>query len=790
MKDLIPNLHAHTRSVDEYCNISAVERPRGHGGVATLWSERLNLYARRCDEGNERVLVTCFEIPDNPICCINCYLPSGNSAAQAYAECIDILHEVITKYSQSHLVLIAGDLNADIMRRESIKERLLKDLINEHSLHVTYSDDRPLELFSYRHNSVRDTSLLDYILLGGRTDISLEPLSTVTATIHEHSPVNSSTHTAVSVKLQLKDPRSTSSRKNKQVVHRQTFMWAKADLEAYKAAIQAGTSDFNTDLLNTEDAISILQHIIQTALFTAVPVKTVKLNQNLKKKKVWSPEVKAAALKSKQLFLRWKLLGRPSDHQANHDRREATRVVRRVQRSEAELTKNMLYEEIMDSANSDHAKFYKIIKCQRVTAQSAPALRINGDICTDPLKCVDALANHYEGLATPSNPGTYDDTFLAQVHKDIAHMLQLIPQSHLQLAPDAVTNAISKLNTGKSPDSSGIKAEYLKAAASELNPVMSTIFARIYKERAIPNNMKSGFKVSIPKKNKDALIPTNHRGIAITSTIGKVFEHSLSLDIKEAKLLPQHSLQYGFTKGRSPNMAALGLTESHAEAEDLGLSTLVSTIDAQKAFDVVSQEVLLHKLHNKLPADIWMLIKSLHSDCKESVRWQGENSREYTVKQGIRQGGILSTELYKQYIDGLLHSMEELDLGVRIGTTYMGTPTCCDDILLLARETEELQAMLDCCDAFANKHRYTINPSKSTITNCTSRKSKDLKSDTTWKLGESKVPVTATYTHLGLERSATRSTPDVKERVKSSRRSAYALMGAGLHGQGLNHSRV
>ncbi len=399
---------------------------------------------------------------------------------------------------------------------------------------------------------------------------------------------------------------------------------------------------------------------------------------------------------------------------------------------------------------------------------------------------LDALANHYEGLATPSNPGGYDDMFLAHVQKDIAVMIQLLPQSQLKLDPEGVAKAISRLNNGKAPDISGIKAEYLKEASSVLNSALSGIFSRIYREGSIPTNLKSGFKVSIPKRNKDALLPTNHRGITITATVGKALEHSLAIKMEELKLLPQHGLQYGFTKGLAPNMSALGLTEAHTDAEELGLVTLVSTIDAQKAFDVVSHEILLHKLHDKVPPDLWQLLRNLHQDCKEVVRWQGETSRQYTVKQGIRQGGILSTVLYKQFIDGLLRSMESMELGVYIGTTYMGVPTCCDDILLLAHGNEELQAMLNCCNTYANKHRYSINPSKSTITACSKRKLPTSKSDVSWSLGDCEIPITTTYTHLGLERSATRSTPDIRDRVKRGRRSAYALMGTGLHGQGIN----
>jgi hypothetical protein len=45
------------------------------------------------------------------------------------------------------------------------------------------------------------------------------------------------------------------------------------------------------------------------------------------------------------------------------------------------------------------------------------------------------------------------------------------------------------------------------------------------------------------------------------------------------------------------------------------------------------------------------LIKSLHENAKSLVKWNGNISEPLNVNQGVRQGGILSTDLYKLYIN-------------------------------------------------------------------------------------------------------------------------------------------
>ena len=43
----------------------------------------------------------------------------------------------------------------------------------------------------------------------------------------------------------------------------------------------------------------------------------------------------------------------------------------------------------------------------------------------------------------------------------------------------------------------------------------------------------------------------------------------------------------------------------------------------------------------------WSLINSLHTNATTAVNWKSLVSEPYRIHQGIRQGGILSADLYK-----------------------------------------------------------------------------------------------------------------------------------------------
>jgi hypothetical protein len=174
------------------------------------------------------------------------------------------------------------------------------------------------------------------------------------------------------------------------------------------------------------------------------------------------------------------------------------------------------------------------------------------------------------------------------------------------------------------------------------------------------------------------MLTENYRGITITSVHGKVFEYVLLEKTTIAKD-GQLNMQFGFTEGLSPNMAALILNEvcSNISAKDI---LFITTLDSQKVFDVVNHQILMDKLyHLGVNLEFWEVIVDLYQGLTSTMKWHGDTSTSFS-NQGVRQGGVLSTHLYKQYINKLLNDLENHNIVIAIGNRYTGCPTCADDI--------------------------------------------------------------------------------------------------------------
>ncbi|VDI39629.1 Hypothetical predicted protein [Mytilus galloprovincialis] len=183
----------------------------------------------------------------------------------------------------------------------------------------------------------------------------------------------------------------------------------------------------------------------------------------------------------------------------------------------------------------------------------------------------------------------------------------------------------------------------------------------------------------------------------------------------------------------------------------------------EEAFDVVHRDILLDKLFDQnIDPDIW---DNMYNNLISKVKWINGFSNSFPVRQGVRQGGIISTHVYKMYINDLLTELEENGMGQYIVTNFTGCPTCADDIILLSSTEEEMQSMLDTSKRYSDKHRYKIHPTESVTINKYSNP-KTTKSEVHFKLDDKNMPSANQGTHLGIIRAINDQTKtNIQDRI-------------------------
>ncbi|XP_033724537.1 uncharacterized protein LOC117314580 [Pecten maximus] len=265
----------------------------------------------------------------------------------------------------------------------------------------------------------------------------------------------------------------------------------------------------------------------------------------------------------------------------------------------------------------------------------------------------------------------------------------------------------------------------------------------------------------------------------------KILEVLLRKHLKEITDPIQSRLQRGFTANASPLRCALLVQEALLAAKARKQDLFIAFLDAKSAFDVVPHNSLNRKLINSgVNGALWLLLRDLHQEASSCIKWDGVTSDPFSVLQGVRQGGVLSTELYKTFINDLLERLNNSGLGTKVGHLRIPAPTCADEVALIAESKEELAILINMAVDYSNREHYVLQPTKSVVMQVASSDTKELVPHHNFEINGTAMPIVKQTSHMGILRaSRNQNQIAIAENIRKGRQAAYALMGPGLHGR-------
>lgn len=688
---------------------------------------------------------------------------------------IDQIGEICQKFATSYLI-VAGDFNVDQGKSNDTRVKYLKKFLSANKL----SEIFPIHTPTFRHHNGKHTSKIDYIFISENLRAAI---STAEYKVLDHDPHNTSTHSPLILKLLLKDPMA-----RKEIIEKRKWvgkpLWSRCDQSVYTENISKYLNT-NVHPSSPDDAINYLTEVILKVTSECTPH-----TRQRPKSSPWNPTIAQCLRDSRAADADWKRANNPPPpHTLYTRRREAQRNFRSAQRIQAAISRNRNLE-ILHSASADNSKlFFSIIRKQRGnTSSNTKELFYNGKLYTDDL--LPIWREHFATLATPSTDPNFNIDSLNMATEDVANLSKLCETSTLPPIPITkaeVARAIQSLKKKKASDGSGLSAEHLQMAIDPITSFLTPIINEVLATSYYPITVKEGIMHPVHKKGKKISIPGNHRGITVSPLIGKVLD-SISLRHQQSATPSRlHKLQFGFTPEKSGTHAAFLLNEALAEAKDTKLPLYVATLDVQKAFDVVKHESLLCKLFQQGLVGRWFKLKQdSYRNLTAKVKWEGKTSEPFAILQGNGQGKLPSPDDYLSYLVQNLINLAKSLLGFSIGTTDIATPTCADDMLVLASNMYELQALLEIIVDYANKEHYIIHPDKSMIIpfNLSSSSQKEfLLANKPWSINGNDLPVNEEMVHVGVQRDLKGADPTIQHRTSLGRRTLFALMGAGMVGK-------
>ena len=203
----------------------------------------------------------------------------------------------------------------------------------------------------------------------------------------------------------------------------------------------------------------------------------------------------------------------------------------------------------------------------------------------------------------------------------------------------------------------------------------------------------------------------NYRPIMNSSNFLKIFESCLGPIIDRYIVLNKR--QFGFRAKTSCLSAHIILKEIIKKYNSENSNVYSAMVDISKAFDKVNHSILINTLQSlSLPISVSNTIKNMFDNTYANVCVNGIYTSEWRIRNGTRQGGLLSPKFFALYINKMIEKISEMEVGCNLAGIRTNIICFANDVCLLSPCPKALQSMLDLMHQEVSKLSLTVNTDK------------------------------------------------------------------------------
>ncbi|CAM2098496.1 unnamed protein product [Caretta caretta] len=262
------------------------------------------------------------------------------------------------------------------------------------------------------------------------------------------------------------------------------------------------------------------------------------------------------------------------------------------------------------------------------------------------------------------------------------------------------SEALHRMPTNKSPGMDRLTVEFYHVFWDVLGPDLVTIWAKSLQSGVLPLSCRRAILALLPKKG-DLRDLRNWRSVLLLSTDYKIVAKAIPLRLGSVVVDVIHSDQT-YTVPDCTIFDNLYLVQDLLELRCRdGLSFALLSLDQKKAFDRVDHGYLLSTLQAFCFGPQFVgFLQMLYASAECLVRLNWTLTEPVSFGQGVRQGCLLSGQLYALVIEPFLYLLRRRLTGLALWEPelWLVLSAYADDMLLLVQDPGDL-ARVEACQA-------------------------------------------------------------------------------------------
>ena len=229
--------------------------------------------------------------------------------------------------------------------------------------------------------------------------------------------------------------------------------------------------------------------------------------------------------------------------------------------------------------------------------------------------------------------------------------------------------------------------------------------------------MKESIFITIPKKG-DLLNCSNYRLISLMSHITKILICIIMFRMKKVIHNENSWEQFGFRKNKGTRNAIFVMRSIAKRNIQMQQDIYAAFIDYEKAFDRVKHIEIMKDLQEMgIDGKDIRVLKNLYWEQMAAISIDGEISEWTYIKRGVRQGCVISPDLFSLYPEIIMKKVKQRSdyLKFTVNGVNIQNIRYADDTVLLARIKVDLENLLHILKEESEIRGLNINRKKAKV---------------------------------------------------------------------------